>query len=397
MRGMWLFYLCVFLLASPAELLVIDNFETEKLWEPMASAGCTINVFPDRVNVKEGQASLRLEVQFSESCDEGKCYAGIGREAPDLTGYAFLRLWVKVNQPVKALFGLYVESADGKGYIYAGPLDKTGWILMNAPFSEFASEGEQSKGVNPGSIETLSLIVAADEPLAVTINVDGLVALTDTNGNGIPDADETTIVGAAENSEQMGDKYFEQEDYQKAAKYYGEAMSMYQQLGNLEKAQEMDSKVRESKAWAKYKEAEDLYQQKLYGRAAEAYEEARKLFVVVGNVEMVDTIENRLKELSELTGKTVPPLSGTPYDRPQRAKKGGVGGLIFVLIVVCVVGAGVYVWKFRGQKPEPEKKELLSPSEAKAEEIRKLKAKFVFGEINRSEYDKKLRELENKK
>jgi hypothetical protein len=137
-------------------------------------------------------------------------------------------------------------------------------------------------------------------------------------------------------------------------------------------------------------------------RAMESYEKARREFVLQGNSEVVDTIEDRLDELSEITGKPVlpPPEKPDRSDIPQPRERGSGGGLLFVFIVVALVGIGVYMWKFRGA-PKPEKAEEgpvppLGSSEAKAEEIRKLKAKFVYGEINRQEYEKRLRELEDR-
>ncbi|MBU7045804.1 MAG: hypothetical protein HXS54_05155, partial [Theionarchaea archaeon] len=179
----------------------------------------------------------------------------------------------------------------------------------------------------------------------------------------------------------------------KAEKYYEEAKTLYQRMGNGEKAQEMDSRARESRAQLNYELGEDFYEQGEYLKAMEAYNRARREFVLLGDVDMVDTIEDRLEELSE--------------------RERGGGGLLFVLIVVVLVGIGVYLWKFRGPpeqeeegppvpldsseaKPEEEPPRLLDSSEAKTEEVRKLKAKFVFGEINRQEYEKKLRELEDR-
>ena len=160
-------------------------------------------------------------------------------------------------------------------------------------------------------------------------------------------------------------------------------------------------KARESRAWFDYNEAENLYVQKEYLRAMESYEKARREFVKLGNSDMADTIEDRLTELSKITGEPVPPLPEKPdsSDIPQPRDRGG-GGLLFVFIVVALVGIGVYMWKFRGA-PQPEKAEEepvspLTSSEAKAEEIRELKAKFVYGEINRQEYEKRLRELEDR-
>lgn len=397
MRGMWLFCLCTLLLAQPPELLVIDNFESEETWTPAAAEGCTINVFLDRLNVKEGQASLRLEAVLAGPCEDEKCYAGVTHDVPDLSGYAFLRLWIRADAASNAYFGIYLESSKG-GYFHVVPLDNTRWNLMNVSFSQFKSE-EQLGPVNPEDVKSIALILGASEPATVKLNVDGLVALTDLNGNGIADIDETQKREAAKNTEEIANRYFDEGDYGKAEKYYQEARSLYQQLDDQEKAKEMDLRARESRAWLDYEQAEQFFEQKEYTKAMDAYERARKGFVLLNNLEMVDTIENRLEELSALAGRPVTPLSDRPlYEQLQKrkdAQRGGAGGLLFIIIVVILVGVGVYLWKFRGA-PEAEtgKEKLISPSGGKSEEIRKLKAKFVYGEINRKEYEKRLRELE---
>lgn len=404
MRGTWLFCLCVLLLAQPPELMVIDNFESEGNWEPLSAEGCTIRVFLDRLNTREGQSSLRLEAEFTEACPDGRCYAGITRKAPDLTDYAFLRLWMKADAPVNAIFGIHLETTEG-GYFHFVLLDNNRWNLMTVSFSDFEAEGEQSAPIVPGLIQNVSLALIAEQPVTVKVNVDEFVALTDSNGNGIPDLDEAQRTEAAENSEEFAQRYFNEGDYEKARKYYEEAKSLYQQAGNSEKAQEMELKVKESIAWQNFERGEDLYEQEEHIKAMEAYERARRDFVLLGNADMVDTIENRLEELSELTGRplsSLPPSQSPEDSRADRTRvprqRSGVGGLLFILLLVCIVGVGIYLWKFRGEKAEeavPSKPaEPLEPSEAKAEKVRKLKAKFVYGEINRKEYEKKLRELE---
>ncbi|MBU7028109.1 MAG: hypothetical protein HXS48_14340 [Theionarchaea archaeon] len=403
MRGMWLFCLCVLLLAQllaqPAELLVIDDFETEGGWLPAEPGECTITVLLDRLNVRDGQASLRLEAELTDSYESG-CFAGISREAPNLTGYAFLRLWVRPDQPSKALLGIHLGSDKGD-YLYPVPLDNTRWNLITVSFEQFKSE-EQSEPLAPEDVKTISFLMAAGGPATAKVNIDRFIALTDLNDNGVPDIDEAQMGEAAQNSEELADRYFNNGDYEKAEKYYQEAKSLYERMGNREKAQEMDSRAKESRAWFNYEKGEEFYENKEYTKAMEAYERARKDFVLVGNLDMVDTCENRLNELSELTGRPVSPVPERPpgTEQPTRPREGsGAGGLLFVLAVVFLVGVGVYFWKFRGGEPKAEDKKPVppvEPSKTKAEEIRKLKAKFVYGEINRKEYEKKLRELEDK-
>ncbi len=407
MRGTWFFCLCMLLLAQSVviaqipEVLLIDNFETDKTWEQAASEGCTLRVLVDHQNAIEGRASLRLEAELTGDCGEKGCFAGIGLDTPDLSEYAFLRFWVKAETQENALVGILLGLTSGKNVFHAVPMSRTGWHLETVPFSEFEAEGEPVS-VLPEDVEAISLFVTAKEPVTVIVNFDEFVALTDTNDNKIPDVVEAEKKEDAKNYEEIANRHFNDEDYERGRKYYEDAKSLYQEAGDQEKVQEMDSKIKECAAHRDLKMAEDLYDQKEYDKAMQAYERARRGFVSLGDFDMVGQIEDRLEELSELTGKPVPSVSpsGQPPSQPSRTprpRQGGAGGLLFVFFLVILVGVGVYVWKFRGKEAPPETKpeeKKLPPSEAKAEEVRKLKAQFVYGEISRKEYEKKLRELE---
>lgn len=362
----WLLCFCVLLVASSSEILVIDDFETMRNWEPIAFEG-TIKIILDRVNTKEGETSLRMDVEFTE-CTERQCYAGISREAPDLSEYTFLRLWIKADAVENVIFGIYLALSDGTDYFYAVPLDKSGWQLVTASFSEFGRD-KDSPPLAPEKIERISLFLAADEPAKVRIYFDEFVALTDVNDNGIPDVDEALMVEEAQNAEEIGKKCFDEGNYEKAEKYYEEAKLLYQQVGDDKKAQEMDLKVKESRGWLKFEEAEELYQQKNYAMAEDAYEEARKYFVSAGDLEMVATIESRLEELSAETDTVPETPAETLSETRVQEDKGGAFGLLFVFFVVCLVGAGVYVWKFKGEKPEKEVRKPIKNREIVKEKL----------------------------
>ncbi|MBU6997780.1 MAG: hypothetical protein HXS42_09000 [Theionarchaea archaeon] len=399
MRVAWFLCLCVLVAQSLPDPLVLDSFENQEGWEQVASEGCSIRLTVDRMNAREGQASLRIEVQFSEECSEERCYAGITRRVSGFEGYHFLKLWTRPDSAgSSAVLGIHLAITGGREGFYLIPLDQTGWHLTTVPFTDFyANEGEDIS-FSPGEIEAISLFLVSEEAGKVAINVDEFLVMQDSNENGIPDKDETDILEAARNSEQMADRYYEDGDYEKAKKYYEETRTMYQKAGNVEKAQEMDRNAKECVALLQYQQAEESYAQKEYVKAMEAYERARREFVLLGDLNMVTIIEERLEELSSLTGRPTSPLPGRT-DQPvasDRPRSGGAGGLFLVLILVALVGGGVYVWKFRSPaQSTPEKgEEPTLPSEGKAEEIRKLKARFVYGEITRKDYEKKLRELE---
>ncbi|MBU7023048.1 MAG: tetratricopeptide repeat protein, partial [Theionarchaea archaeon] len=297
-----------------------------------------------------------------------------------------------------AVFVIHLVIAGGKEGSYVMPLDKTGWHLVTVAFTDFQSEKEENLSFSPGDIQAISLLLASKKAIKTVINIDELLVLVDSNENGIPDVDETDMLEAAKNSEQMADRYYQNGDYEKARKYYEETRNLYQQAGNTEKSQEMDRKSTECAALLEYEQAETFYAQKDYPRAMEAYERARRGFVLLGDLNKVGKIEDRLEELSSLTGRpTSPPPSRTnKVPASGRPRSGGAGGLFLVLLLVALIGGGIYVWKFRTpSKPEPKKEtEPASPSEGKAEDIRKLKARFVYGEITRKDYEEKLRELE---
>jgi uncharacterized membrane protein len=391
------------MVVSPPDLLIIDSFDERGEWEPVASDMCTITTYTDRNNMREGQASMRIQAEFSDVCSEEQCYIGITGKAPDLSSYSFLRMWVKVDSTQNIYAGIHVSLVGERERFHIMPVTRTDWQSLTIPFSDFKAE-EESSEFDPGDITTISLFLIADHACSVRMNVDGLVALLDTNDNGIPDIDETTIGDAAQNAEQMGNRYFDEENYERAKKYYEEAKSLYQRVENQEKVELMDKKTKECLAFSNLSQGDLYYEEGQHLMAMQSYEKARREFVLLGNLDIIDYIETRLEELSQITGK---PVSPPPQQSPSQSSPGsgrkGAGGLFLVIIIVALVGVVVYFVKFRTPSESVEsseedvttEREPLSPSEKKAEEIRTLKAKFVYGEISRKEYEKKLRELED--
>lgn len=70
--------------------------------------------------------------------------------------------------------------------------------------------------------------------------------------------------------------------------------------------------------------------------------------------------------------------------------------LVPLIILAAVVVGGYYVFKKKTKPAKPTKrKESAKPEESeKQEQIRELKAKFVYGELSRDEYHQKIEELE---
>lgn len=329
----WLFLLCVFLFLQP-DMMVIDTFEDDGKWEEIGSSGCTLELFLDQAIKREGSSSLRLEAVFPEDCD-GTCYAGIMWQAPDLSDYTFLRLWTRLQTTAVDLkIGCFTP--DDEPYVYSAP-KMTGWYLVEVTVSQFEN-GEGQPLQTFGDIDRIFLVLTSEKPVTGQVHIDGFYALTDRNDNSIPDIDETSMIESAQTSENMADQHFEEKNYEQARKHYGEAISLYQQLGDTEKADEMDKKAKECAAWLDYEQAEALYAGGEYAEAAEAYERARREFVSAGNLDKTDAIERRLEEIQGLTGYS-------PESPPDQGTGTGVYGLLF--LVLCFVGIGIYVWKFR--------------------------------------------------
>ena len=112
------------------------------------------------------------------------------------------------------------------------------------------------------------------------------------------------------------------------------------------------------------------------------FSKARDLFSEVGDSDMVAEVD---AELSQII------IEVKPTEPPVVEKKRPFAGVI-ILVVVVVVGAVLLVLvKSKLQKPA-----VVLTAEEIREEMRQLKARFVYGEINKKEYEDRLAELEEK-
>lgn len=103
---------------------------------------------------------------------------------------------------------------------------------------------------------------------------------------------------------------------------------------------------------------------------------ARDLFIQVHDTEMVDTIDSKIS--------SIPP----PETQPEKQSRSGAG-LVILLILVALVGlVGITVMR-KQKKPRP-----AQSKEEIREGMRQLKARYVYGEINKREYDEQLAALE---
>lgn len=125
-------------------------------------------------------------------------------------------------------------------------------------------------------------------------------------------------------------------------------------------------------AFSALQKAESLLQEGKKEEAKTHYLKARQLFSDVGDNDMVEEIDSRIEQ--------IPPEEKQPED----GRRFPVFGIVVVIVIVIVILA---VTKLR--KPAP-----VYTAEEIREEMRQLKARFVYGEINKKEYEEKLAELE---
>ena len=207
--------------------------------------------------------------------------------------------------------------------------------------------------------------------------------------------------------------FYNEGDCSEAVSLFTQAQTAFLQEGNQEMADECQSYIDECKdvltvqeeADSTFLQAEALFQRGDFEEAKILYEQAQSLYEELGDSEKVQTCLGRI---AEIEGKMVPVTEAPPEEVPQ--KKGT--GLLLVIVVAAVVllGVGSYVLMKRrgpGRVPEervPEEKperieeleEFEKPESVRKEireEERKLKAKFVYGEINKEEYQEKLTKL----
>jgi tetratricopeptide (TPR) repeat protein len=155
-----------------------------------------------------------------------------------------------------------------------------------------------------------------------------------------------------------------------------------------------------------FSQAESKFDQERYEDALELYKQARITYEELGESEKAALCSQRIVQIQDL----VTPPEETPEPEPGSS---GRRSLLFLVLLVIGVGGGVYYW-MRMRKPltavvEYEEKEKeaaeveekvkdtkkvrIIPTEEIKKQERKLKAQFVYGEINRDQYREALRKL----
>jgi tetratricopeptide (TPR) repeat protein len=155
-----------------------------------------------------------------------------------------------------------------------------------------------------------------------------------------------------------------------------------------------------------FAEAEVYFEQGQYQEALPLYQDAMSMYEELGKNNEVEACSDRIAEIEALS---------TPEEEEesQPTEKRRPVGILLIPLIVAAVGIGAYVLvKSRGQKTlqgivekkeeaKPKKEEPEEPEEPEKKEVpdfvkneeRKLKAQFVYGEINREEYREALRKL----
>ncbi len=250
-------------------------------------------------------------------------------------------------------------------------------------------------------------ILAAHSVAASTKNQDSRLVLMK-NNLGVtppPDKGEEYFASALE--------FFNKGNCTGAVPLFNQAKNAFTAQGNQEKASECQSYIDQCEALlaaeradSTFLQAEEKYQNGEYADALRLYKEAKSLYEGQGNTEKVGVCSERIEEIETLQRPTE-----TPKEEEKEPK--GRRGIFLVVIVIAALAGGSYfaVKHMRrgvaaGEKEEkakikekvaeekgPEPKEMTR-SERIREEERKLKAQFVFGEINKEEYQEKLKKLQ---
>jgi tetratricopeptide (TPR) repeat protein len=177
---------------------------------------------------------------------------------------------------------------------------------------------------------------------------------------------------------------FETGDHAAALTKFEEAQSIYEdhQLGTDEIDDYISKTTTYVEAFAELQKGKTALQEGNTSEAKDYFVKARQLFSQVGDTEMVEQVTSQIEQVTPEETVSVP--EETVIGRERRT-----GFFLVVAAAVIVVAAIIAVLKAR--KPAP-----VYTDEEIREEMRQLKARFVYGEINKKDYEKRLAELESK-
>ncbi|MGC1119780.1 MAG: hypothetical protein WBA22_01700 [Candidatus Methanofastidiosia archaeon] len=174
----------------------------------------------------------------------------------------------------------------------------------------------------------------------------------------------------------------------------GMADKCLEYIGQCEEVLELEA------ADATFAEAEVYFEQEQYQEALPLYQDAMSMYQELGKRDEAVACSDRIAEIESL-------LTPGEEEEVQPVEQRRPVAILLIPLIVGGLGIGIYALvKSRGRKPvqgvvekkveakpekeEPEEKEL--PEKMKDKE-RKLKAQFVYGEINREQYREALKKL----
>ncbi|MGC1120894.1 MAG: hypothetical protein WBA22_07345 [Candidatus Methanofastidiosia archaeon] len=173
---------------------------------------------------------------------------------------------------------------------------------------------------------------------------------------------------------------YQNRDYVQAASKFTEVQSMYQM--HQISTDEVDTYIGKCNTYLEaYSELDKGDEQAEAGNHTEAvnhYKKARELFSQLGDTAMVAQVDSAIQRIAQVT----PQPTNAPAER-----RGGKGVVLVGLVAVIGIGGALYVMKMK--KPAP-----VHTEDEIREEMRQLKARFVYGEINKTEYEGQLASLE---
>jgi tetratricopeptide (TPR) repeat protein len=106
---------------------------------------------------------------------------------------------------------------------------------------------------------------------------------------------------------------------------------------------------------------------------------AKELFSEVGDSDMVEEIDAKLAQIS------------VPEEVIEPQEPSSISTVtIMLVVIVSIVLASILLMKYKSREPP------IYTEEEIREEMRQLKARFVYGEINKKDYEERLAELEEK-
>lgn len=132
-------------------------------------------------------------------------------------------------------------------------------------------------------------------------------------------------------------------------------------------------------AFSELQKGETALNTGLYEEAKTHFLKAKELFSEIGDSDKAEELDAKLAQI---------PVPSEEATEPQEPLS--ISTVLIMLVVIITVLAGILLMKYRSREPPTYTEEEIR------EEMRQLKARFVYGEINKKDYEERLAELEEK-